>query len=313
MIDAIRVGSSVLRYRGGEGQWAWAIHRVAGLGIVAFLALHIFDIFLAAFGPGLFNDLLFLYKGPLARIGEILLAFGLLYHAINGLRIILADFSPSLASLQTARKLFWGEVVLFLLLFIPASYFMMLTLPADAGGNNPPLALVVTFGILAIPAVVALLASFTPAAAETSIDSDESVGNYADSFKRILLGSQRRRMDRFEINVWLFMRVSGLLLILLALLHMFILHFQISVEAITFNTIIDRWQDPAWGWFWRSYDFALLIFAFTHGMLGVRYVISDYVHSLGWRRLLLAGAFLLWLALILMGAGIILFFKGNLA
>jgi succinate dehydrogenase / fumarate reductase cytochrome b subunit len=313
MIDAIRVGSSVLRYRGGEGQWAWAIHRVAGLGILAFLALHIADIFVAAFGPALFNDLLFLYKGPLARIGEILLAFGLLYHALNGLRIIAADFIPRLASLKTARILFYGQLVLFLLLFIPAGYFMMVSLPQPEFKNNATIAFAVTFGILALPALVAVAASFSPMAAGTAIDSDESVGNYADAYRRILIGSQRRSMDRFELNVWLFMRLSGFLLVVLALLHMFILHFQISVEAITFQTIIDRWQDPQFGWFWRTYDLGLLFFAFSHGMLGLRYVIEDYVHGAGWRRLLLLGAGAFWVVLILMGAWIIFFFKGTIA
>ncbi len=313
MIDAIRTGSSVLRYRGGEGQWAWAIHRVAGIGIVLFLGLHIADIFIAAFGPTLFNDLLFLYKGVVARIGEILLAFGLIYHALNGLRIILADFYPSLASLKTARSLFWGEVVVFLLLFIPAGFMMMYTLPAPYG-SSVALSAAVTAAILAIPLVVAVAASFTPAALETSIDSDESVGNYQDAYKRILLGTQRRPMDRFEINVWLFMRISGLLLIVLALLHMYILHFVISVEAITFNTIIQRWQAPGFeGFFWRGYDLLLLVFAFTHGMLGLRYVIQDYVHSMGWRRFVLFAIGALWLVLILMGAWIIFFFNGTLA
>jgi succinate dehydrogenase cytochrome b subunit len=313
MIDAVRVGSSVLRYRGGEGQWAWAIHRLAGLGVLAFLALHIADIFVAAFGPTLFNDLLFLYKGPAARVGEILLAFGLLYHALNGLRIIAADFIPELASLKTARLLFYGQLVLFLALFIPASYFMMASLPQPEFKDNAPIALAVTFGILALPALVATAASFVPSAAGTAIDSDESVGNYADAFRRILIGAQRRPMDRFELNVWLFMRISGFLLIVLALLHMFILHFQISVEAITFQTIIDRWQDPHVGWFWRTFDLGLLFFAFSHGMLGLRYVIEDYVHGTGWRRLLLLGAGAFWAVLIFMGAWIILFFRGTLA
>ena len=71
MNDVMRVGVSALRYRGGPNQWAWAIHRVAGLGVFLFLALHIADIFVAAFGATVFNDLLFLYKGPPARILEI--------------------------------------------------------------------------------------------------------------------------------------------------------------------------------------------------------------------------------------------------
>ncbi len=313
MIDAIRTGKSVLRYRGGEGQWAWAIHRVAGLGIVAFLALHIFDIFLAAFGPGLFNDLLFLYKGLAARIGEILLAFGLIYHAINGLRIILADFNPRFASLRTARTLFWSEVAIAAILFAVAGYFMMWTLPVDQLGQNVTAAVGVTALVLAIPVVVALLASFTPASMETTLDTDQSIGNYEDSYRRILLGTQRRPMDRFEIYVWLFMRISGAALIILALLHMYILHFTVGVEAITFQTVVQRWADPATGWFWRTYDFFLLVLAFTHGMLGVRYVIQDYFHGKGWRGFLLFAAGAFWLVLILMGAYIIFFFNGAAA
>ncbi|MGB8646056.1 MAG: succinate dehydrogenase, partial [Anaerolineae bacterium] len=116
--------------------------------------------------------------------------------------------------------------------------------------------------------------------------------------------------DRFEINIWLFMRISGALLIILALLHMFILHFVISVEAITFQTVVDRWADAATGWFWRSYDLLLLIMAFTHGILGLRYVIQDYFHGKSSRGFLLFGAGALWVVLILMGAYIIFFFNG---
>lgn len=313
MINAIRTGSSVIRYRGGSGQWAWAIHRVAGLGILAFLALHIVDIFVAAFGPALFNDLLFLYKGPIARFLEILLAFGLLYHALNGLRIIAADFVPSLASRRPARTLFYLQILVFLLLFVPASYFMMVSLPGEPFKNNSALALGVTIAILAIPVLVVSFSTLTPTAVNTRIDSNESIGNYQDGINRIIQSRQPRKMGRTEMNVWLFMRISGFLLIALALFHFFWLHFVISVEDITFNTIVQRWNDPITGWFWRGYDLALLVFAFTHGILGARYVIEDYVHNRGWKFFLLAGAALTWVALILLGAMIIFFFNGTLS
>lgn len=316
MLDVIRVGSSVIRYRGGSGQWAWVIHRAAGLGVLAFLMLHIVDIFVAAFGPALFNDLLFLYKGPVARLGEILLAFGLIYHALNGLRIIAADFIPKLASLRVARNLFYLQILLFLALFVPASMMMVTTLPQPEFHNNLPIALVVTFGILALPGAAALVASFMPAGLSTRLDADASVGNYADGIARILKSKQRRPMNRGEMNIWLFMRVSGSMLVVLALLHLFMMHFVIGVEQISFDTIVQRWNDPTnplAGLFWRAYDLALLAFAFTHGMLGARYAIGDYVHSLGWRRLLLVGAALAWLALMLMGAGIIFSFRATFA
>ena len=49
-----------LRYRGREGMIAWLLHRASGLGVLLFLALHIVDIFLLAFGPDIFNALLVL-------------------------------------------------------------------------------------------------------------------------------------------------------------------------------------------------------------------------------------------------------------
>lgn len=112
-----------LVYRGREGQWAYLVHRVAGLGVLLFLAIHIFDIFLVGFGPDVFNATLFLYKGPAARIMEVLLLFGLLFHALNGLRIIVQDFYPPL--MRHHRALFWAVAALFTAVFIPAGTMML--------------------------------------------------------------------------------------------------------------------------------------------------------------------------------------------
>jgi len=141
-------------YRGGVGHWAWLIHRVAGLGVLLFLALHIFDIFLVGFGPEVFNTTLFLYKGPLARVGEVFLVFGLLFHALNGIRIILVDLFPRLSPHQ--NQLFYGVIVLFLVTFVPAGYFMLLPFFGPGG------AILFCVGILAIPAIPAIAATILP-------------------------------------------------------------------------------------------------------------------------------------------------------
>ncbi len=316
MNDVMHVGVSALRYRGGPNQWAWAIHRVAGLGVFLFLALHIADIFVAAFGATVFNDLLFLYKGPPARILEIFLAFGLLYHALNGLRITAADFFPRLAHLDTARRLFYLELVVFAVLFVPSSYFMMWTLPQEPFHQNAALAIAVTAAILVLPAVVILGARVRALAFSTALSGDVSGGNYDEAFTRLLRGSHPRSGGRLELNIWLFMRISGVLLVVLALFHMFWLHFAIGVENVTFGTIVQRWNDPTQpllGLFWRTYDLALLAFAFTHGSLGVNYVLRDYVHAIRSRRALQVALVAVWAALVLMGAGIIFFFRGTLS
>jgi succinate dehydrogenase cytochrome b556 subunit len=314
MNDVMRVGVSALRYRGGPNQWAWAIHRVAGLGVFLFLALHIADIFVAAFGATVFNDLLFLYKGPPARILEIFLAFGLLYHALNGLRITAADFIPRLAHLETARRLFYLELVVFAALFAPASYLMVWTLPQEPFHQNAAVSVAITAAILALPAVVIFGARLRALVFATAISGNVSGGNYDEAFTRLLRGSHPRTGSRLELNIWLFMRISGVLLVVLALFHMFWLHFVINVENVTFNTIVQRWNDPVQpmlGLFWRTYDLALLAFAFTHGTLGVNYVLRDYVHGSRSKRLLQVGLAAVWAILLLMGAGIIFLFRGT--
>ncbi|HEX6140404.1 MAG TPA: succinate dehydrogenase [Candidatus Limnocylindria bacterium] len=82
---------------------------------------------------------------------------------------------------------------------------------------------------------------------------------------------------------WYFMRLSGLLLVLLALGHMFIMHILVELTGgeINFAFVTSRWGSP----FWRIYDLLLLLLALIHGVRGARTVINDYTHG-GLRALL---------------------------
>jgi succinate dehydrogenase / fumarate reductase cytochrome b subunit len=84
-----------------------------------FLLLHITDIFLLAFGPNVFNTWLFLFKAPPFRVMEVFLIFGVLFHAVNGLRVILMDFAPGMGRYQ--HVIFWIEVAVVTVVFIPAA------------------------------------------------------------------------------------------------------------------------------------------------------------------------------------------------
>ena len=86
----------------------------------------------------------------------------------------------------------------------------------------------------------------------------------------------------FELYAWVFMRVSGVLLVLLVLSHFAIMHvFGRGLDRIDFAFVSGRWANP----FWRVYDFALLTLAVVHGGNGLRVIIDDYARS-GTRRLL---------------------------
>ncbi|MFB6285940.1 MAG: succinate dehydrogenase, cytochrome b556 subunit [Candidatus Bipolaricaulia bacterium] len=99
-----------LRYRGGAGQWAWILHRVTGLGVLFFLILHILDIYMAAFGPAVFNKLLFIYHSVVFKPLIILLIFGVIYHALNGLRLVMFDLWPKSALAQ--REMWYGAMAI---------------------------------------------------------------------------------------------------------------------------------------------------------------------------------------------------------
>jgi len=113
----------MLRYRGGLGMAMWALHRVTGLGVLFFLLLHVVDIFLITFGEEVFNELLVIYTAPWARVMEVFLLFGVLFHALNGLRIAVQDFWPTAWLKET--RLIALQLTVFVIAFVPAAWLML--------------------------------------------------------------------------------------------------------------------------------------------------------------------------------------------
>ena len=110
----------LLRYRGGEGMLAWAFHRVSGVAIWAFLVLHVIDIFLVGAAPDTYDTLLVIYAHPLGIVLEWLLGAAVLYHALNGLRIIVMDFWPPLSRYH--RAMWYAHWGLFALIGLPVTW-----------------------------------------------------------------------------------------------------------------------------------------------------------------------------------------------
>jgi succinate dehydrogenase / fumarate reductase cytochrome b subunit len=114
-------------YRGREGQLAWMLHRITGVGVFLFLALHIVDIFLMSFGPDVFESLLFIYHQFLFKLLIIFGLFpGVLYHALNGIRVVIIDFWPGMGRRQAT--LWRVQVAIFALVYIPAAITMLSTM-----------------------------------------------------------------------------------------------------------------------------------------------------------------------------------------
>ena len=79
-------------YRGKVGMWSWVLHRITGVAIFFFLLVHVLDTALVRLSPEAYNAVINTYKTPLIGVAELGLVAAILYHALNGLRIILIDF-----------------------------------------------------------------------------------------------------------------------------------------------------------------------------------------------------------------------------
>ncbi|MGD8466182.1 MAG: succinate dehydrogenase, cytochrome b556 subunit [Anaerolineae bacterium] len=111
-------------YRGREGQIAWMLHRITGVGVFLFLAMHIFNIFLMSFPAHVFNSVLFFYHSVLFKLLSIFgLYLGVLYHALNGIRVMIVDFWPGAGKYQA--PLWRIQMVIFVLVFIPSAVIML--------------------------------------------------------------------------------------------------------------------------------------------------------------------------------------------
>jgi len=110
-------------YRGQSGQWSWLLHRVTGLGVLLFLLVHIVDITLIGFGPRVYNESLQVFGNPIVRLISLALIASVLYHAYNGVRIIIIDFWS--AGYKFQRQMFYGVLALTILSFVPMAYFVI--------------------------------------------------------------------------------------------------------------------------------------------------------------------------------------------
>jgi succinate dehydrogenase / fumarate reductase cytochrome b subunit len=109
-------------YRGKSGQWAFVAHRVSGFLVFFFLLLHIVDVSLVRW-PKTYNDVHELYGNVLLRLFEVGLLFALLFHALNGLRIVLLDFFPE--GVRNQRLLLSGVVALTLIAGLPGAWVIV--------------------------------------------------------------------------------------------------------------------------------------------------------------------------------------------
>jgi succinate dehydrogenase hydrophobic anchor subunit len=316
-----------LRYGGGIGQWSWLIHRATGLGILFFLIVHVLDTFLVVVRPEWYDHTVALYGGIwfdgkyyvvlrwFFRVAELGLIASVVFHAVNGLGVILYDFWHK----GTARRkeILRGVQIVFWTIMIPTSAIVIYPLSqppkhmediqtdirpqASAPAEVAPTPLPETFTPAKAPRTAALFFATMGVAV---------VWVFALSFVPPS-GMKVRPAGGLELRAWYFMRISGLLLVFLALGHLFIMHIRYNVETINYAFIAGRWDAPTVGPLWRLWDFSLIALAVIHGFNGLRQISYEYVARPG-RRVLVST--LIWcctIGLIGVGSYAIFMFKGQ--
>jgi succinate dehydrogenase / fumarate reductase, cytochrome b subunit len=114
-----------VRYRGREGQLSFMLHRLTGLGVLLFLAIHILDTATVYFFPSLYEHAIAIYRTTIFGIAEIGLVFAVLYHGANGIRIAVFDWFPQLWTIERQRKIAVITLVFTIIIWLPLVFVMV--------------------------------------------------------------------------------------------------------------------------------------------------------------------------------------------
>lgn len=287
-----------LQYRGKEGHYAFILHRVSGMAILAFLVIHIIDTSWVYFWPEGYMHAIELYRSVPFLLSEYALMAAIIYHAVNGLNIIVKDTFPSWWNKHLQSGSFWKVMGLSAVLWLFPAFFITRSLynyhlcpalgNADCGSGQPTVSgdmLGIAYPIIFVVALVAL-----------------GVLAYGGTQNTNLLTNAPRYISKpgknFETWSWLFMRWSGGLLFIIVWVHVLSNALLTGAHYIDLEYVAQRWAEPIS----FATTFSLLMFALLHGMNGLRAIIGDYVHNEPVRRFLGVFMMVLWVVTTALGA-----------
>lgn len=111
-----------LTYYKFTGSWAWILHRLSGLALIFYLSAHIWVISTISKGPEEFNRVMGILASPLFKVLEVGLWGVILFHAFNGIRVVIVDFWKG--SIHH-KKLFAIMIVIAFLLWVAGGWLII--------------------------------------------------------------------------------------------------------------------------------------------------------------------------------------------
>ncbi|MEU4801991.1 succinate dehydrogenase, cytochrome b556 subunit [Actinosynnema sp. NPDC023587] len=121
-------------YRGDLGMWSWVAHRITGVLTFFFLFAHVLDTALVRVSPDAYDKVIETYKNPIVNLFEVGLVGAVLYHALNGIRVMLVDFWGRGPKYQ--RPMLWAVLGVWVAVMIPGTYFMVVRTVSDMFGGH---------------------------------------------------------------------------------------------------------------------------------------------------------------------------------
>lgn len=122
MVLKRNVGLKGIRYRGGGPMLSWVLHRIGGLAIILFVGGHVLSSFFQyQLGSDLATEINVIYE---SIYFQVVVFFVVIFHAINGLRIIILDTWPKLLEYQ--REATWLQWLIFLPVYGLAIFIMVM-------------------------------------------------------------------------------------------------------------------------------------------------------------------------------------------
>ena len=123
VIQSLRNGFVPI-YNGDVGQYAWILHRATGIGVTFFLLIHIIDIMLISWGRDIYDHTVGFYANPFIIPMEIMLVGAVIYHTLNGLRVIAINFSSQ--GPVREKTAFWWVLAATVILTIPSAIVILI-------------------------------------------------------------------------------------------------------------------------------------------------------------------------------------------
>lgn len=118
-------------YKGSPGQWSWLAHRITGVAVILFLFAHVVDTAVVGWGPEAYDRVVAVYHNWVVKLLELGLVAAVLYHAINGMKIMVFDFWP--ATTRHMKPIAAASTLLFVASMVPVTWIMGEAILRSAG------------------------------------------------------------------------------------------------------------------------------------------------------------------------------------